>query len=135
MRPYNLLSSNISPIRAGNTLEDLLALATADGTSDRHEPAALVHARLDHLRMRLQDVHVEAEQHPLASPLDGHALMALFGRPAGAWIKPVKHYLHELVIEGRLSPDDTAGAEVAARAYMDAQDHTTLTDSSSSSSS
>lgn len=108
---------------AGDVLDDLLDLAIADGTSDRNESPALVHNRIEHLRMRLQDVHVEAVQHPLASPLDGDELMQLFGRPAGIWIKAVKQHLHDLVIEGTLLADDTTGATEAARTFMEKQEN------------
>ncbi len=108
-------------IDAGDTIDDLLDLAIADGTSDRNEPPALVRTRIEHLRMRLQDVHVEAAQHPLVSPLDGDELMQMFGKPPGTWIKAVKQHLHDLVIEGALLADDKDGAVEAARAFMEGQ--------------
>jgi poly(A) polymerase len=105
-------------IDAGDTLPDLLDLAIADGTSDRNEPASLVHARIEHLRDRLLQVHTEAEIQPLASPLDGNELMELFGRGPGAWLKPVKQHLHDLVIEGTLQTGDKEGARSYAREFL-----------------
>src|SRR5688500_19724177 len=49
------------------------------------------------------------------SPLDGDELMALFGRPPGPWIRPVKEYLLDLVLDGELGKDDRARAEELAR--------------------
>ena len=51
----------------------------------------------------------------LDSPLDGHALMELFERPPGPWIKPLKQHLLNLVLDGDLDPDDTQGALEIAR--------------------
>ena len=54
----------------------------------------------------------------LQSPLDGHQLMGLFARPPGPWLRPLKDYLRELVIDGVLAPDDEEGARVAAERWM-----------------
>jgi poly(A) polymerase len=55
---------------------------------------------------------------PLESPLSGDDLMALFGRPAGPWIGPVKDHLHNLVLDGQLQYDDTARAIEEAHAFV-----------------
>ena len=101
-------------VDAQDVLDDLLDLAIADGGSDRHEPIEEVKARIEHLRERMKHIQVQAATQPLISPLDGNELMHLFNRDAGAWLKPVKQYLHDLVIEGTLAPDDKEGAKRAA---------------------
>jgi hypothetical protein len=71
------------------------------------------------LRLRLQNVRVEAVQNPLESPLDGDELMTLFGRPAGPWLKPLKLLLHDYVVAGVLQSGNKDGAFRAAQAYME----------------
>jgi poly(A) polymerase len=44
--------------------------------------------------------------------------MALFDRPAGPWIRPVKDYLLGLVLGGELSQDDKEQAAELARQYL-----------------
>lgn len=103
---------------ADNVLDDLLALAIADGTSDRHEPEGQVISRIAHLRARMAQVEGEARVTPLISPLDGNVLMAHFGRPAGPWIGMVKQHLSNLVIEGTLQADDMQAAIAAAETFL-----------------
>ena len=43
--------------------------------------------------------------------------MALFGRPPGPWIRPLKDYLLEEVLEGRLDQEDRETATEMARRY------------------
>ena len=56
---------------------------------------------------------------PIKSPLDGNELMALFDRPGGPWLRPVKDYLLGLVIDGMLSPDDKEEATRIARDFVE----------------
>jgi poly(A) polymerase len=100
-------------------LDDLLSLGVADGISDRPEPAEVVLNRVKHLEARLAQVRVEAVQRPLVSPLNGNDLMAIFQRPAGPWLKPLKLYLSGLVVEGTLQSGDTQGAIAAAKSYVE----------------
>jgi poly(A) polymerase len=100
-------------------LEDLLDLGLADGISDRPEPKEAVRTRIEQLKARLAKVRVEAAQRPLISPLNGDALMALFQRPPGPWLKGLKAYLSGLVIEGTLQPGDADGAVAEAKKYME----------------
>ncbi len=44
--------------------------------------------------------------------------MSLFDRPPGPWLRPLKDYLRDLVIDGVLMPDDVEGARVAAERWM-----------------
>src|SRR5207302_568555 len=60
----------------------------------------------------------ERELARLQSPLDGNGLMQLFGRPPGPWIRPLKDYLRDLVIDGALAPDDREGATRLAERWM-----------------
>jgi poly(A) polymerase len=54
----------------------------------------------------------------LESPLDGYQLMEHFGKEPGRWIKYVKDYLENEVVEGRLSQDDEGRAWELAEAYV-----------------
>jgi poly(A) polymerase len=109
-------------VAAGDTLDDLLDLAVADGISDRDELADAVRARIASLRARIERLREEAAVHPLVSPLSGEELMALFGRPPGPWIKPVKEHLHNLVLDGQLQADNKEQAIEAAHAFLAAAD-------------
>ncbi len=105
-------------LESGNDLAGLLDLSRADITSYRADKVERAAARVSELAERCQRLKEEAERVPLKSPLDGNELMALFGRPPGPWLRPVKEHLLGLVIDGVLSPDDKAGAAEIARAFV-----------------
>ena len=54
----------------------------------------------------------------LESPLDDQALMELFGLPSGPWIKPIKRYLLDSMLNGRLKPDDVEHARMLAQEFV-----------------
>jgi poly(A) polymerase len=93
-------------------------LSAADVTSRRQERRQAAGARVSALRARIDQIRAEEEVEKLASPLDGNELMALFGRPPGPWIKPVKDGLLAAVLDGQLGPEDKAGAERLAREIL-----------------
>jgi poly(A) polymerase len=102
----------------GQDLVLLLELSTADVTSYR---AAKVEAALDRvrrLRERVRRLEEEASLEEIKSPLDGDELMEIFGRGPGPWIKAVKSYLLDLVIDGQLAPSDKSRAEELARDFV-----------------
>jgi poly(A) polymerase len=103
---------------AGDVLEDLLDLSAADVTSRRHERIHAAGARVTALRERIEQIQAEEEVEKLASPLDGNELMALFGRPPGPWIKPIKERLLGAVLDGELAPGDKEGATRLAREML-----------------
>jgi poly(A) polymerase len=105
-------------LEADGALQDLLDLSRADITSYRQDKVSRAEARVSELAARCQWLREEAERVPLKSPLDGNALMELFARPPGAWIRPIKDYLLDLVIDGKLAPDDTETAAVEAKRKM-----------------
>jgi poly(A) polymerase len=75
-------------------------------------------ARIDALAEHCARLAAEQELARLQSPLDGNDLMQLFGLPPGPWIRPLKDYLRELVIDGELAPDDREGATRLAEEWM-----------------
>jgi poly(A) polymerase len=109
-------------LEAGDAFEDLLDLAAADVTSARASRQAAAAARVAGLREHFLRLEAEAALDQLQSPLDGVELMAMFERGPGLWIKVVKERLREMVIDGTLSPGDTATAERLARTWMSAPD-------------
>lgn len=98
--------------------DDLLDLARADVTSGRAQVRRRAQERIDGLADHCARLLAEQELAKLQSPLDGLALMALFDRPPGPWIRPLKDHLRALVIDGALAPDDAAGATAEALRWM-----------------
>ncbi|HVB60674.1 MAG TPA: HD domain-containing protein [Ktedonobacteraceae bacterium] len=105
-------------IESGDVLPDLLDLSRADITSYRADKVSRAVARVAELAERCQRLKEEAERVPLKSPLDGNELMALFGRPPGPWLRPVKERLLSLVIDGALAPDDKERAAIIAGEFL-----------------
>ena len=109
-------------LESGNDLPDLLDLSQADITSYRQDKISRAVARVAELASRCQHLKEEAERIPIKSPLDGNELMALFHRPGGPWLRPIKDYLLSLVIDGVLSPDDKDEATMIAMKFMEEHD-------------
>jgi poly(A) polymerase len=103
----------------GPDLELLLELSTADVTSYRATRVERAVDRVRRLRERIQKLEEEASAAQITSPLNGDELMALFGRGPGPWIKAVKDYLLDQVLDGTLAPDDKEQAEVLARKFVE----------------
>ena len=101
---------------AGDDLGNLIHLSRADVTSYRQERVLAANMRADEFERRCQALLAQEDVAQLHSPLDGNDLMALFGQGPGAWIRPIKDYLLDLVLEGKLDQNDRqAGAELARR--------------------
>jgi poly(A) polymerase len=103
---------------AGDALDDLLDLSRADVTSRRPERVRAAEQRVDALRERCLRLQAEEDLAQIRPPLDGSELMELFGRPPGAWIRPVKDRLLEMVIDGELRADDKERAIEIARSIV-----------------
>jgi poly(A) polymerase len=103
---------------AGDELERLLRLSEADVTSARAEKVAAARGRVEALRQRCARIAEQEEVAKLQSPLDGNDLMAMFDRPPGPWIRPVKDYLLDLVLDGELAMDDRERAAELAREFV-----------------
>jgi poly(A) polymerase len=103
---------------AGEELDRLLRLSEADVTSARAERVQAAHARVQALRERCAKIAEQEEVAKLQSPLDGNELMQMFDRPPGPWIKPVKEYLLDLVLDGELRMDEKERAAELAREFL-----------------
>jgi poly(A) polymerase len=103
---------------AGDLLDDLFVFAEADQTGKNERKNTLYRSRRIELRARIDALQAEAEIAKIKPPLDGAELIALFNRPAGPWIKPIKEHLLELVLDGKLAADDKAEAENIARSIV-----------------
>lgn len=103
---------------AGPDLVLLLELSTADVTSYRAAKIEAALNRVRRLRERIRRLEEEASLEEIKSPLDGDELMAIFGRGPGPWIRSVKNYLLDLVIDGELAPHDKSRAEELARDFL-----------------
>jgi poly(A) polymerase len=102
----------------GDELDDLIALSRADVTSYRTERVRAAAQRADAFEQRCRELLAREDVAKLHSPLDGNELMALFSRPPGPWIRPVKDYLLGLVLEGTLGQDDKEQAIELAKQFM-----------------
>jgi poly(A) polymerase len=101
---------------AGDDLDDLIHLSRADVTSYRQERVLAANMRADEFARRCQALLAQEDVARLHSPLDGNDLMTLFGKSPGPWIRPIKDYLLDLVLDGKLDQDDRqTGAELARR--------------------
>jgi poly(A) polymerase len=105
-------------LEAGDAWDDLLDLAAADVTSGRERKRQEAARRVAGLRAHADRLAKEASLSELESPLDGNDLMQLFSRPPGPWIKSLKEYLREAVIDGRLQPGDRVAADALAREHL-----------------
>ena len=104
---------------ADGNLNALLALSRADITSYQPRRVEDGLARVAELQMRCEQLQAEQDIATLDSPLDGHALMELFDRGQGVWIKPIKQYLLDLVLDGDLEPGDIERARDLATEFVE----------------
>ncbi|HYQ85598.1 MAG TPA: HDIG domain-containing protein, partial [Rubrobacter sp.] len=95
----------------------LLKLARADITGSAPRRRQVAVASWESLRDRVDEVRTEDAVEKLESPLSGNDLMRQFDRGPGRWIKVLKDYLQNEVVEGRLGKDDRDRARDLADAY------------------
>ncbi len=103
---------------ADEVLPELLELTRADLTTGNQQKVTAGRERVDRLAARIADLQAQAEVAKMHSPLDGNELMAMFNRPPGRWIAPLKDYLLGLVLDGNLAQEDKETAAALARQYM-----------------
>src|ERR687894_1029020 len=96
----------------------LLELARADITGSAPRRRRIAEESWRSLKGRVEEVRAQDAIERLQSPLDGNQLMGHFGRGPGRWIKHVKDYLENEVVEGRLGKDDTEKALELAQAHV-----------------
>ena len=95
----------------------LLKLARADITGSAPRRRQVAVASWESLKERVDEIRAADFVEKLQSPLDGNDLMQLFGRGPGRWIKHVKDYLENEVVEGRLKEEDAEKARDLAETY------------------
>jgi poly(A) polymerase len=95
----------------------LLELARADITGSAPRRRRIAEESWCSLKHRVDEVRAEDAIEKLKSPLDGNQLMQHFGRGPGRWIKHIKDYLENEVVEGRLGKNDTGKAIQLAEDY------------------
>src|SRR5918997_825984 len=84
----------------------LLELARADITGSAPRRRRIAEESWRSLKSRVEEVRAQDAIERLESPLDGNQLMEQFGLGAGRWIKDVKDFLENEVVEGHLGKDD-----------------------------
>ncbi len=99
-------------------VDTLLRLARADITGSAPRRRRVAEESWRSLYERVNAVRKQDEIEKLRSPLTGDDLMQRFGRGPGRWIKPIKDYLENEVVEGRLAQDDKERAWELAEAYV-----------------
>jgi poly(A) polymerase len=95
----------------------LLKLARADITGSAPRRRRIAEESWRSLKGRVDEVRVEDTVEKLESPLTGNDLMQQFDRGPGRWIKVLKDYLQNEVVEGRLGKDDRDRASELAETY------------------
>ncbi len=105
-------------VEAGDLLEDLLDLSDANVTTKNVKLRAKYKRLTSELRQRIIELQALDNVVQMKSPLDGNELMALLGRPAGAWIKEIKQQLLEAVLDGTLAENDK---ETATKMVLEMQ--------------
>src|SRR5919205_1876192 len=95
----------------------LLKLARADITGSAPRRRHIAEESWRSLKERVDRVRAEDAIEKLESPLDGNELMQQFGRGPGRWIKALKDYLQNEVVDGRLGKDDKVRARELAETY------------------
>jgi poly(A) polymerase len=95
----------------------LLKLARADITGSAPRRRRVAEESWRSLKARVDEVRTEDAVEKLESPLSGNDLMRQFDRGPGRWIKGLKDYLQNEVVEGRLGKDDKDKASELAEAY------------------
>jgi poly(A) polymerase len=95
----------------------LLKLARADITGSAPRRRRVAEESWRSLKGRVDEVRAEDAVERLESPLSGNDLMEQFDRGPGRWIKGLKDYLQNEVVEGRLAKDDKDRARALAEAY------------------
>ena len=96
----------------------LLRLARADITGSAPRRRRIAEESWRSLRSRVDAVRAEDAVEKLESPLSGNDLMQQFGLGPGRWIKGLKDYLQNEVVEGRLGKDDKDKARTLAEEYV-----------------
>ena len=96
----------------------LLELARADITGSAPRRRRIAEESWRSLRSRVEGVRAQDAIERLESPLDGNQLMEHFGREPGRWIKGVKDFLENEVVEGRLGKDDIEKALDLAETHV-----------------
>jgi poly(A) polymerase len=96
----------------------LLRLARADITGSAPRRRRIAEESWRSLRSRVDAVRAEDAVEKLKSPLSGNDLMQQFGLGPGRWIKGLKDYLQNEVVEGRLGKDDKVKARALAEEYV-----------------
>src|SRR5215217_5505300 len=102
----------------------LLRLARADITGSAPRRRRIAEESWRSLRSRVEEIRAEDSVEKLESPLSGNDLMEQFGLGPGRWIKVLKDYLQNAVVEGRLGKVDKERAHELAEAY--AREHDIL---------
>ena len=96
---------------AGPLLGRLHKLVRADSTTRNQRRAAMLQATYDDLEQRIARIAAEEDLARVRPDLDGNAIMALLGVPAGPVIGQAWQHLKELRLEqGPLSRDDAEAA-------------------------
>jgi len=92
--------------------QNLLDLTQSDITSKHPEKLRRGIDKVNRLRKRIEELNKQMESAKIYSPLDGNELMQMFpDKKAGEWLKNIKNFLLNEVIEGRLAQDDKEGAK------------------------
>ncbi|MDZ7822131.1 MAG: HD domain-containing protein [Candidatus Marinimicrobia bacterium] len=109
LRPIAVASSGVTDsavrrlmVEAGEDIEDLLILCRADITSKNRDRARRYHANFERVASRISEVEEKDKLRAFQSPLDGNAIMQMFGLRPGPEVGKIKHHIEEAILEGEI---------------------------------
>ncbi len=121
LRPIAVASSGVTDsavrrlmVEAGEDIEDLLILCRADITSKNRDRVRRYHANFERVASRISEVEEKDKLRAFQSPLDGNAIMQMFGLRPGPEVGKIKHHIEEAILEGEIENNYPA-----AKAYAE----------------
>jgi len=118
LRPISIASEGVTDsavrrlmVDAGDEIDGLLTLCRSDITSQNREKVRRFHENFDRVAQRIQDVEEKDKLRNFQSPVDGNAIMELFGIPPGPLIGKLKSTIENAILEGDVPNNEEAVRE------------------------
>jgi hypothetical protein len=89
-------------VEAGDDIDDLLLLCRADITSKNRERVKRYRSNFEKVAERIGEVEEKDKLRAFQSPLDGNAIMKMFGLKPGPEVGRIKHHIEEAILDGEI---------------------------------